>query len=374
MEKYKILILLGNLNRCNGITSYVMNYYEKINKEKFLIDFIITKNDVDEEYRKLIESNDSKIYYIKAPKLKTALKDLVQIKSFLKENLSKYDIFYCHLINQGYFYLKYAKKMGFKNTILHSHNIIAREKNILRDFRNQIFRRLISRVSNYYFACSDIAGQAVTRKDGKYTIIKNAIDVDKYTFDIDARHKIRHKLNIDEKYVFVQVGRLAYEKNPQFSVMLINDILKKNVNAMLLFIGEGPEEENLKAMVKNVKLEDKVVFLGVRDDVNKIMSAADALLFPSRFEGFGLVAIEAQTSGLPCYISDTVPLDTKILDTAKYISINNINDWIETIEKTYDVTKRGDYSNEVMKKGYDINEEVKKLEDSFLKIANNSFL
>lgn len=372
MKKYKILILLGDLNRCNGISSYVMNYYKKIDKEKFKIDFIITNDDVDLDYKKIIKENNSKIYFIKAPKIKTMFRDLNNIKSFLKENLNKYDIFYCHLVNQGYFYLRYAKKLGFKKTIFHSHNIVTREKNILRDFRNQLFKNLISKSANYYFACSDMAGQDVLGKNGNYTIINNAIEINNYAFSKNARKELRNQLNInDGQIVFIQVGRLAYQKNPEFTIELFNKLNKEFDDSLLLFVGFGPDEEKLKNMVNGYMLSDKIKFLGVRDDVEKLMSASDIFLFPSRFEGLGMVAIEAQISGLPCYISDKVPTETKIMDTTKYISLDDIELWTKNIvlDKN-DFCNRRSYIEEAKSKGYDINTEVKKLEKVLEEIAS----
>lgn len=369
--KTKILILLGNLDRCNGITSYVMNYYKKINHNKFSIDFIITENKIDDDYKKLIESNNSKIIYIKSPSIKTIFSDLNNIKKYLSDNLNKYDIFYCHLLNQGYFYLKYAKKLGFKKRVFHSHNIVMREKNPIRDFRNQLFKKLVSKEADYYLACSNIAGVDLLGNKRKFLIINNAIELNKFVYNIETRDKIRKKYNLENKLVFVQVGRLDFQKNCSFSIKLIDEY--KNYvdrNIKLLFIGSGEEEQELKSLVKEKKLEEYISFLGTKNNVNEFLNASDIFLFPSRFEGLGIVAIEAQVSGLPCYISKNVPIETKMIDTTKYIDINNMSAWINTISETNMDAVRGDYTYECSKKGFNIDEEVIKLEKFFKEVGD----
>ncbi len=360
--KNKILILLGDLNRCNGITSYVMNYYKYLNHEQFDIDFVITNNDIDPDYQRIIEENNSKIFFVPAPSIKTMIRDFRKMKSFLKEHLLQYDMFYCHLLNQGYFYLRYARKLGFHKRVFHSHNIVTREKNKLRDFRNQLFKHLVSKEADYYFACSDLAGIDLLGKKQDYQIINNAIEVKEYIYDETIRKKIRKDFNIEDKLVCIQVGRLAYQKNPEFSLKFFQEFQKKIPNAFLIFVGSGVEEDKLKQMVNDNHLDQNVLFLGTRNDVNHLLMAADIFLFPSRFEGLGMVAIEAQVSGLPCYISNAVPRETKILDTTEYLSTDDIKLWVDVVSNQYSSAVRKDYSALVRKQGYDIEEEVKTLE------------
>lgn len=365
----KILILLGDLNRCNGITSYVMNYYQKLDKNKFSIDFVITNDDIDEAYEKNIIENNSKIFYVPAPKIKSMFSDLKNIKKFLKQHLKNYDIFYCHLLNQGYFYLHNAKKLGFEKRVFHSHNIVTREKNKLRDFRNQLFKHLVAKEANYYLACSDVAGKDLLGEKGNYQLVNNAISIEQYIFDEDIRNQVRKTLQLEDKVVFIQVGRLAYQKNPQFTIEVFREIKKNIKNAVLLFVGSGADELELKQMVNQYQLESDVLFLGTRNDVPNLLMGADVFLFPSRFEGLGMVAIEAQVSGLPCYISATVPRETKILDTTQYLETESPVVWAKEIEATYLKAVRGNYAVEVKNKGYDIHQEAQNLELILEKIS-----
>ena len=359
MKQCRILTVINDLNRCNGITSFVMNYYKELDKSKILMDFVVTSNDIDKEYKSIIEKSNGKIY-INEFKNSTLIKNELIIKKIMRENADKYDIIHSHLINKGYFYLKYAKKYGIKNRILHSHNPVLGKGNIFRKTINEIFKFLTLKNTNHYFACSKQAGDFLFgNKD--YITITNALDTKKYIYDENKRNNLRKKLNLENSIVMVQVGRLDEEKNPCFSIKLVSELKNELNNIKLLFVGTGTMLEEIKKYVKENQLEEYVSFLGIRNDINEIYMASDMLVFPSKFAGLGLVAVEAQISGLKCYISENVPMQTKIIDTSTYLKLD-IDIWKKEILKTYNKNIRGDFSREAIKHGYDIKNQAKILE------------
>ena len=192
-DKIRILYIVPSLRLCNGVASYAMNYFRNIDKNKFHIDFITGANE-ESVYYDEIKNAGSQIYYIPKMGIKNIIEVRRKIKNFLKENATKYDIIHCHVLNMGAFYLYYAKKYGIKTRILHSHATKYADK-FINNIRNTIFSVFSKKFANTYFACSKLAGDFMF-KNKKYTIISNSIDVEKFTFNLSNRVKIREQEKI----------------------------------------------------------------------------------------------------------------------------------------------------------------------------------
>lgn len=369
MRTIKILCVLNSLDRCNGISTYIMNYYNKTNHDNVKYDFLVTDNNVCDEYRENIEKNGDKIILTNRVRLKNYFKEIKNIKNILKEN--NYDIVYSQILYTAFFYLKGAKNVGIKHRILHCHNTPTKDKNIIKEILYRIMSKLAVWYATDYFACSDLAGKYLF-KNREYRVVRNAIGVEKYLFDSDTRKKYRNELNLNDKLVIGHVGRLDIQKNHKFILDVFEEILKKEENAKLLLVGSGPLEEEIKQYSKQKNMDKNIEFLGTRDDINNILQAMDVFVFPSLFEGLGIAAVEAQMSSLPCVISDKVPLEVKFSENVKFIDIKkeNINEWCNTILGFKDINRT---RNEKLCKesGYDINNEVEELEKLYKEIVES---
>ena len=365
MNKIKILMLVDNLNKCDGIASYVMNYYQKMDHEKYSIDFLVSKynDNVANEYRKLIKKNNDKIILKNNISNKSIIKELKNIDVFFKKN--NYDIIHSHIINMGYFYLKYARKNGVKIRILHSHSTFLWSKNIIKFIRNKIFTRLALKNSNVYFACSNMAGKFLF-KNKKFYLIKNAIEFNKFAYNVEIRDKYRKELKLDGKVVYGHVGRFNIQKNHTFLLDVFEKIVKNDDNSILLLIGKGELENEILQIVKNKKLENHVKFLGERDDVNNLFQAMDLFLLPSLFEGLPVVGVEAQASDLQCIFSDKITKEVRLLDKTIFIDINNSDNWVNAISKlNVMVDERKNVNDIIRKNGYDIQYSTKILDNIY---------
>ena len=132
-------------------------------------------------------------------------------------------------------------------------------------------------------------------------------------------------------------------------------------------MGNGKLEEQIKQKVINLKIEDRVIFLGVKENVNEYYQAMDLFVLPSIFEGLPIVGIEAQASGLKCIFSDRITTESDITENVKFIELNNIEKWDKQIvyeKNNYDKEKRKDKKiyGDLIKKGYDLRTEVNKIE------------
>lgn len=345
-----------------------MNYYKNIDRSKVQFDFIV---DEDSSYipQEEIERMGGKVIIV--PPYQKIFKYIRTLKKIFEEN--NYKIVHSNLNTLSVFPLFVAKLAGVPVRIAHSHSTSNKKewkKNILKN----ILRPFSKLFATDYFACSEYSGRWLfgnkTFEDGKVTIIKNAIDVDKFKYNEEIRNKIREQLNIENKLVIGHVGRFVEQKNHEFLIDIFNEIHKKKEASILLLIGDGPLEDKIKKKVKSLHLEDVVIFLGVKSNVNEYMQAMDIFVFPSLYEGLGIVAIEAQVSKLPVFISDAVPDEVIISNNIYKINLTDNDDvWSDKVLNN-DIDRVMAQIDSTKCKEYTIAYATKTLEKKYIEILN----
>lgn len=362
----RILQVVNNMHRA-GLETILMNYYRNIDRKKYQFDFLVHRSqesDYDGEILKL----GGQVY--RAPRLYPQNYPMYfkHMKDFFKIH-KEYKIIHSHIDAMSYLPLLAAKKAEVPIRISHSHNT-----SIDVDWKyplKKYFCQKIPNVATHYCSCGEQAGEFLfPSKD--FTIIPNAIDMNKFVFNSEIRCKTRRNLGINDNFVVGHVGRFSYAKNHERVLKIFTSILKKEKNAILLLIGEGEKEKKIHRLAKQCGLNDKIIFLGKRDDVNKLYQAMDVFLLPSLFEGIPVVGIEAQCSGLCCVFSDKVPQETKISNNCRFVSLDEDDDvWAETIvqSKTSD-NKRLYYGNNVYNSKYNVEYAVNILTNYYEKLYN----
>lgn len=365
-EPIRIAHIIGKMVG-GGVEAFIMNYYRHIDRSKIQFDFIID-SDSTVVPRKEIENMGGRI--IEIPPYQHIFKYTNALKKVLKKN--NYKIVHSHLNSLSVFPLYCAWKVKIPIRIAHSHSTTSKKewkkniiKNILKPF-SKIF-------ATDYFACSEHAGRWLfgnkTFDEGKVIIIHNAIDIEKFKFNENIRKKIRKELDIEDKFVVGHVGRFVQQKNHEFLIDIFNEIYKENKNSVLLLIGDGPLEDKIKCKVNDLKLENNVYFLGVKDNVNEYMQAMDVFVFPSLYEGLGIVTIEAQCAELPCVCSTEIPIETKVTELIKYVNLrDDLLTWKENVINLLKVKEKLDYDLALLNSIYDINSENKKVEQIYKSI------
>ncbi len=363
-QKIHIIYINGGIMDLGGISSYMMNYFRYIDHNKFQIDFIV-HGDETGVYDEEIEENGSHIYRIPV-KSKNYLKNKKELKKIFLEN--KYAIVHSHLDAGNYHILKIAKQCGIENRIAHSHNTEVLTNNKLKYYVNQFYRRHIHKVANICMACSQLAGGWLFGNDKKYIVIKNAIELKRFTFSEINRKHIRKKHNISDDYILIgHVGRFDKQKNHEFLIRVFSKLLVHNSKYRLMLVGDGVLREKTEQQVIKLGIEDKVVFVGYNQNIESYYSAFDIFVLPSLFEGLGIVAIEAQANGIPCILADSVPDEAVVAQNVEKISIDSENQWIEGILKCC-MERQNNYSV-LVSAGYDISVEVEKLQNLYKKIS-----
>jgi Glycosyltransferase len=345
-----------------GVESVIMNYYRHLDHSKVQFDFICDEDSTRIPYDE-IKKLGGRVFLV--PKYQNLPKYLKALEKLFKEN--KYRIVHANINTLSVFPLYAAKKAGVSIRISHSHST-SNPKEWKRNLIKNILRPFSKRYATDYFACSELAGRYLFGNkafdQGEVKIIHNAIDIEKFKFDEVARKKLRKEFGINDSTVVIgHVGRFVQQKNHTFLVDVFKEYHKKNPDSKLLLVGSGPLEDEIKKKVEKLGLKDFVLFLGQRDDINKLYSAMDVFCLPSLYEGLGVVGIEAQVAGLPCMFSDKIPDDIKITDSIRFIKLTDkLKIWGDEIVKVV-IDKRSSTVSNRCTKNYNIEEAV-----TFLKI------
>lgn len=373
MGKIKVLHV-GMSSNLGGIETYLINMYRNIDKNKFEFSYLAFKGEKICFYDELY-NDEVKIFTVEHRR-NNYLKFIKQTKKVLKNN--KFDYIHFHLMEFSCFeIILLAKKYSNSKIILHSHIANDNKRSLKTNILNSIGEILVSKKDNYIkAACSKDAGKFMFNnfKYKEFVILNNAIDLGKFTYNEKIRSTLRQELGLEDKLVIGNVGRFVKQKNHIRLIDIFYDIYKQNKNAVLVLVGTGPLLDVTKQKVNELGIQNSVIFLGIRNDTNEIYQAMDVFLLPSLFEGLPFVLVEAQASGLPCFITDTLTDEVKVLDTTIPISLNKDNsfwsmkilDYLEQINNE----ERKNNSNEMYDSKFNIKKEIGLIENIYIDNIN----
>lgn len=360
----RVLQMISSLYM-GGSQAMIMNLYKNINREKVQFDFVVDHPEYD-AYLSLINELGGKVYNVPLFNGRN-IKEVKNAWNRLFIDHPEYRILHSHSRSYASLYLPVARKHGVK-TIIHSHNtsngsgIKAVAKNILQyPLRFQ---------SDYYFGCSKDAGrwlfgEKIVNSD-RFFVLKNAIDAQSFRFNESIRDEYREQFGITDETIYIQVGSLTDQKNHLFTLDVFEQLNKIKNNFKLFIVGVGEKQGLIENRIKELKLQDKIILLGRRDDVNKLLQMADCYIMPSLYEGLSVAAIEAQASGIHCVLSDVVSKDVKITNVCEFLPLD-IDVWVRMLNKRFE---RADTYENVLKSGYDIKTTSKWLSDFYERIKN----
>lgn len=363
MEKpVKVLYVNGGIMNLGGIESFMMNYFRHIAKEKVHIDFLVhgyKKGAYDDE----IIAEGSKIYHVP-----TKSRHPIQYQRELRKvfESGKYKIVHSHLDAMSGWVVKTAAQCGVPIRIAHSHNTDHLTQNKAKRIVNDMAMNDIHKYATERFACSEAAGKWLFGND-EFKVIKNAIEIDKFIFNPSIRSKIRSELNLNnDDLVLGHVGRFEYQKNHEFLLDVFANIYARDSHYKLIMVGNGSLKEQMQQKAKELQIDKAIRFVDACANVNEYYNAFDLFVFPSHFEGLGIVLFEAQVNGLHCIASNVIPHEVNATGNIIYcpISSTGIAMWCDTI-MGQNGSRDMDTTRKVAEAGYSIIEEAKKLEDFY---------
>lgn len=370
-EPIRILQVFAEMNR-GGAETMIMNLYRHIDRAKIQFDFIVHTQDkcaFDEE----IEQLGGRIFRVPRYVGKNHFAYTKAWKEFFNNN-PNYKIVHGHVRSTAAIYLSLAKRAKMI-TICHSHATSSRG-NIQKRIVKRFMQYPIRFISDYFFACSNEAaiwlfGKSIINNDN-YHLLKNAIDLNLFSYNYRTRMEIREKLGLNGDFLIGHVGSFTKEKNHDFLIDVFYEISRRVSNSKLLLIGDGDLVNLIKIKIEKLKINDRLIIIQKSDRVFDYYMAMDLFIFPSLHEGLGIALVEAQSSGLECYASlNRVPFEAKVTENVEYLPIElGPEEWAEYIISKFkwENIRESKYI-ELKSKGYDINDTSKWLEKFYLKLV-----
>lgn len=357
----RVLHIIAGLNN-GGAEAYIMNMYRNIDRTKVQFDFLIrSKNGIYEEE---IKSMGGRIFYT-SEYPRHFIKNKREVKDFFNKH-KEYDIVHVHANALIYMTaIKLAKKNNIKCRIVHSHSVSS--KNKILNILHFINKNNIKKYTTDCFACSTEAGKWMFGDE--FILKRNAVDLNKFKPNTEIRKRVRDELNISDKFVIGHIGRFVEPKNHLFLIKLFKEYYESNPESVLLLVGGGPLESDIKELTDRYNITDAVKFLGFRNDVNEVLQAFDVFVFPSLFEGLPVSMIEAQVANIPCVLSSVISDEVMLTSLMNKVSLDDsFMKWIEII----DLVRYGEKENEevsllkIKNAGYDIETAARELQNFYI--------
>ena len=378
MEPIRILNVIGRMDR-GGIETLIMNVYRHIDRSQVQFDFLAHYGKENADYNAEIRELGGRIYEM--PVIKTTEKTHYEkffayrraLKQFFREH-PEYRVIHGHMTNTAAIYMPIAKKQGKVTCcIAHSHSTETHKTvSRLTALGTDLLRRPIRRISTDYFSCSEAAALWLFRQEdldaGRVTVIKNGVDVERFRFNEEIRDRLRRELGVEDKTVIGHVGRFFAQKNHTRLLDIFAAYHRANPNSVLLLVGEGELQEAARKKVDALGLTDHVRFLGLRADVEQLLQAFDLFLMPSLYEGMPVVGVEAQASGLPMVVSDTVTPELDVTGRVRFVSLTcSPEEWAAAMDEMLAAFPRTDTTEALRRSGYDIETTAAFLQEFYLR-------
>lgn len=358
----RLLCIVPEMN-VGGSETFLMKMFRKLDKTKFQMDFVEYTGEkafYDDEIIQL----GGNIYHLH-PKSQGFRKNYKEVFELVKSKQYKY-VLRSTTNAAGVWELVAAKKAGATKLILKSTNSKTTKETTKEKIIHALFKPLAKKIPNVKIAPSELASNFVFGKNSlKHgaRLFHNAIDLDSFSYSEANRAEIRKQMNIQGNNLVVgHIGRFNEQKNHLFLLEIFKEIAKQRNDSKLVLVGDGPLKQKIETICANDPvLSEKVIFAGIRKDVEKVLSAFDLFLFPSLFEGLPNTVIEAQATGIPCLISDTITNEVMISSNIKSLNLSKSpNIWAKTaIEMAGTINLNA--SIQLKRAGYDINDEIQNL-------------
>ncbi|WP_226526471.1 glycosyltransferase family 1 protein [Metabacillus niabensis] len=361
----RVLHVVSAMNR-GGAETLLMNVYRNIDRTKLQFDFISHRREAC-HYDYEIESLGGKVFQIASLGKVGPISYVRELKRIIEKN--EYVAVHAHTDYQCGFPVLAAKLSGVEKRIAHSHSNNWGLGNSLKSkIKLRALQMLIKKNTNHYCACSKEAGQFLFGGDEieqkRIKVLKNGIDVTRFSSqNFEDYFSVRNEIEIpNDAKILGHVGTFSESKNQIFVLKILKNLLENRKDIYTVFVGEGPLKKKIEFEAKRLQIEDNVKFLGVRSDISRLMNAFDVFLFPSIFEGFGIVTIEAQSLGIPCIVSDRVTTKTDVgVGLIKYLSIEKDNEeWLKEINNAFTLKRPTQeiITRNISELGFDIKDSI----------------
>lgn len=364
----RILHFVSTPATWSGVMSVIMNYYRHIDRMQLQFDFLCFQRS-EENYEDEIQKLGGKVYYVRKPE--SSLQSICDLRDFFMQHTGEYSCLHNHEVYLSFILEPVSKKYGISQFVIHSHATQYSDKR-LNAIRNRILCSPIKYMNCKKLACSRAAseflyGDIARDEDNALSVLHNAIDCEQYRFCQETRNRLRTDLHLDNRVVIGHVGRFEKQKNHKFLIDCFAYFHQWNPDSVMILIGSGSLLHEIKQYVQDKDLDKYVLFLGSRPDVWDYYQAMDQFWLPSLYEGLPVSVVEAQASGLPCLISDTVTTEAKILEETSFLKLEDgAENWSRKAMEVSEKEKRECGVTAVKNAGFDIRQESQRLQAFYL--------
>lgn len=378
-EAVRVLHVLGNTN-LGGAESRIMDLYRHTDRNRVQFDFLVHSGE-EGFYEKEIRELGGRIFRVPRFRIYNYFSYRKALKEFFQEH-HEFALVQGHMTSTAAIYLPVAKKAGVKKTAAHARS--AGVDKGLKGIMTRFLRRNLADKADYLFTCSELAGISVygekAVREGKTIFIPNAIDCAGFTFDPKKRKKMREELGLTDALIIGHVGRFHYAKNHEYLLRVFAELCQMGTGAggstaetgadqnyHLILLGEGPLMEDTRKLAEELGVADRAHFLGNHKNIADYYQAMDYFVYPSRYEGMPGTIVEAQASGLPCLMSDTICREVIATELVETMSIEKEPKvWAEELQRRIDalVSKqenREKYAAKMAAAGFDVQAQAERM-------------
>ena len=361
MAAIRVLHILHSMNR-GGAENAIMNYYRHIDRDKVQFDFLLTEQSRC-QFEDEIHSLGGKVFRVPLLTIKNPILYCRGVKSFLLSH-PEYRIIHSHTSSKSFFPLWIGKECGIPVRICHSH--ASQSEHGARGMIRNLLKPILKRVATHFFACGQDAaiwlyGNKMVRS-GRVQFFPNVIEANLFDFDAKVRTEIRRRLGINDATVVLGcTARFSEVKNHLFLISVFEEFHKRIVDSKLLLIGDGELRKEIENSIDLLNLHESVIFSGTVSNVGDFEQAMDFFLLPSFNEGIPLSLIEAQVSGLHCYVSTGVPDESDKTGLVTFLPINEgACLWVKRIIDDLGYLRTSRYED-IVSAGYDAKASAREL-------------
>lgn len=341
-ESKRVLQIIGGMD-IGGAETLIINIYRNINRENLQFDFFV--NTENGYYETEIKDMGGRIFYSKE-KSKHLFKYISDLYNVLHEN--DYEAVHVHTSNaMAVIPIIVAKLCHIQKRFVYSHNSAG--CNVILQF---LLRKLLCKYATKYYACGELAAKWMYGNKSDEAIIPGVpVNCSDLLFNFDIHYNTKYYWNALDKTVYGHIGRMTKQKNQLFIIEIFYEILKSDINSLFIFVGKGELKNSVVKRSKDLGIIDNIIFLEDIPNTSIILNGIDILIFPSLFEGFPAVILEAQASGLPCFVSDTITKMIAVTDLIRFIPLNRQpSEWAKIIideKNKYKNIKRTEYNEQI---------------------------
>ncbi len=320
-------VLIGYMidGRNSGIDKYILRVLDILARENIHADILTGKD--NPELRRVLSPYGAEVFEV--PGLMHPKAQYAAMEKILRAG--HYDAAYFNISEpMNCIGAKSAHDFGVPKVIIHSHSSSSGDAGSVKSKVKAVLNRMAkTRLGGYgtkFYACAQTAGQWMFEepilKSSAYHLLYNPVSVEQFAFDPQVREEVRASLHLEDALVIGHMGNYLPAKNTGFLLEILSQLKKLHPNAMLMSLGDGPERPGVMERAEQMGLSDSVMFMGIRDDVSRLVQAMDFFLLPSHFEGLPVSAIEAQMSGVRTFISDRVSDEVQLSENCSFLPID----------------------------------------------------